>query len=91
MTPEERTDRKSQPKRNCSAVMYWKNWANGNPQTFPETGGMEYRMSENGSTYPNGQARDYYGNLLRRVWSRISSGVIIELHLSAVRPMLTTS
>lgn len=44
---------------------------------FPETGGMEYRMSENGSTYPNGAARDYYGIVARSV-ERNLPGVIIE-------------
>lgn len=44
---------------------------------FPETGGMEYRMSENGSTYPNGGARDYYGIVARSVESNLP-GVIIE-------------
>lgn len=44
---------------------------------FPETGGMEYRMSENGSTYPNGQARDYYGIVAQSVEQNLP-GVIIE-------------
>jgi glucan-binding repeat-containing protein len=44
---------------------------------FPETGGMEYRMSENGSTYPNGGARDYYGIVARSVEANLP-GVIIE-------------
>lgn len=44
---------------------------------FPETGGMEYRMSENGSTYPNGAPRDYYGLVARSVEANLP-GVIIE-------------
>lgn len=44
---------------------------------FPSTGGMEYRMSENGSRYPNGAARDYYGIVARSVESNLP-GVIIE-------------
>lgn len=44
---------------------------------FPETGGMEYRMSENGSTYPNGALRDYYGIVARSVEANLP-GVIIE-------------
>lgn len=46
-------------------------------QRFPETGGMEYRLSENGSTYPNGGARDYYGIVARSVEANLP-GVIIE-------------
>lgn len=46
-------------------------------QRFPETGGMEYRMSENGSKYPNGGARDYYGIVARSVEANLP-GVIIE-------------
>ena len=38
---------------------------------------MEYRMSENGSTYPNGQARDYYGIVAQSVEQNLP-GVIIE-------------
>ena len=44
---------------------------------FPETGGMEYRMSENGSTYPNGQPRDYYYIVANSVEANLP-GVIIE-------------
>ncbi len=44
---------------------------------FPETGGMEYRMSENGSKYPNGGLRDYYGIVARSVELNLP-GVIIE-------------
>ncbi|MDO4338116.1 MAG: N-acetylmuramoyl-L-alanine amidase [Eubacteriales bacterium] len=44
---------------------------------FPETGGMEYRMSENNSTYPNGKLRDYYGIVASSVEMNLP-GVIIE-------------
>ena len=49
----------------------------GLARRFPETGGMEYRMSENGSTYPNGAPRDYYGIVALSVEQDIP-GVIIE-------------
>lgn len=44
---------------------------------FPETKGMEYRMSESGSKYPNGKPRDYYGIVAQSVEANIP-GVIIE-------------
>lgn len=44
---------------------------------FPETGGMEYRMSENNSKYPNGKLRDYYGIVASSVELDLP-GVIIE-------------
>lgn len=44
---------------------------------FPETGGMEYRMTENNSKYPNGQPRDYYGIVAQSVEHNFP-GVIIE-------------
>ncbi|MDO4272811.1 MAG: N-acetylmuramoyl-L-alanine amidase [Eubacteriales bacterium] len=44
---------------------------------FPETGGMEYRMSENGSKYPNGKPRDYYGIVASSIEMDLP-GVIIE-------------
>ncbi len=39
--------------------------------------GLVYRMSENGSTYPNGKARDYYGIVAQSVEQNIP-GVIVE-------------
>ena len=33
----------------------------GITKRYPGTGGMEYRLSEDGSRYPNGALRDYYG------------------------------
>jgi N-acetylmuramoyl-L-alanine amidase/glucan-binding YG repeat protein len=44
---------------------------------FSSTGGMEYRYSENGSTYPNGAIRDYYGIVAGSVEADFP-GVIIE-------------
>lgn len=44
---------------------------------FPETGGMEYRLSENGSCYPNNKPRDYYGIVASSVENNLP-GVIIE-------------
>ena len=44
---------------------------------YPETGGMEYRLSENGSKYPNGQPRDYYYIVANSVEANLP-GVIIE-------------
>lgn len=44
---------------------------------FPETGGMEYRLSENGSKYPNGKSRDYYGIVAQSIEQNLP-GVIIE-------------
>lgn len=49
----------------------------GIAKRFPETGGMEYRMSENGSHYPNGGVRDYYGIVAQSVEANLP-GVIIE-------------
>ena len=46
-------------------------------QRFPETGGMEYRMTENDSRYPNGALRDYYGIVASSVEMDLP-GVIIE-------------
>ena len=43
----------------------------------PDTGGIEYRLSENGSKYPNGKARDYYGIVALSIESNLP-GVIIE-------------
>lgn len=39
--------------------------------------GLVYRMSENGSKYPNGKARDYYGIVAQSVEQNIP-GVIVE-------------
>lgn len=44
---------------------------------YPETGGMEYRMSANNSRYPNGALRDYYGIVASSVEMDIP-GVIVE-------------
>lgn len=44
---------------------------------FAYDGGMEYRMTENGSRYPNGGLRDYYGIVARSVEKNLP-GVIIE-------------
>lgn len=44
---------------------------------FKEEGGMEYRLSENGSTYPNGLPRDYYTIVAESVEADFP-GVIIE-------------
>lgn len=44
---------------------------------FPETGGMEYRMTENNSRYPNGALRDYYGIVASSVEMNLP-GVIVE-------------
>lgn len=52
---------------------------------FPETGGMEYRMSENNSRYPNGGLRDYYGIVASSVEMDLP-GVIIE-HAFISSPM----
>lgn len=52
---------------------------------FPETGGMEYRMSENNSRYPNGSLRDYYGIVASSVEMDLP-GVIIE-HAFISSPM----
>ena len=44
---------------------------------YPETGGLEYRLSENGSHYPNGAIRDYYAIVAQSVEQDLP-GVIIE-------------
>lgn len=44
---------------------------------FREEGGMEYRLSENGSLYPNGLPRDYYTIVAESVEANFP-GVIIE-------------
>lgn len=44
---------------------------------YRETGGMEYRLSSNGSKYPNGKIRDYYGIVANSVENNLP-GVIIE-------------
>lgn len=49
----------------------------GLQRRFAADGGMEYRMSENGSTYPNGKPRDYYGIVAQSVEQNFP-GVIIE-------------
>ena len=49
----------------------------GITKRYPGTGGMEYRLSEDGSRYPNGALRDYYGIVAQSVEQNIP-GVIIE-------------
>ena len=49
----------------------------GITRRYPSTGGMEYRMTEDGSRYPNGAKRDYYGIVAQSVEQNIP-GVIIE-------------
>ena len=49
----------------------------GLSKRFAASGGMEYRMSEDGSRYPNGALRDYYGIVAQSVEQNIP-GVIIE-------------
>ncbi|MDD7220582.1 MAG: N-acetylmuramoyl-L-alanine amidase [Clostridia bacterium] len=49
----------------------------GLQRRFAADGGMEYRMSENGSKYPNGKPRDYYGIVAQSVEQNFP-GVIIE-------------
>lgn len=44
---------------------------------YQESGGMEYRLSENGSRYPNGGVRDYYAIVAGSIESNLP-GVIIE-------------
>ncbi len=49
----------------------------GITRRYPSTGVMEYRMTEDGSRYPNGAKRDYYGIVAQSVEQNIP-GVIIE-------------
>ena len=49
----------------------------GLTRRYSATGGMEYRMSENGSRYPNGARRDYYAIVAQSVEQNFP-GVIIE-------------
>ena len=49
----------------------------GITKRYASTGGMEYRMSEDGSRYPNGARRDYYAIVAQSVEQNIP-GVIIE-------------
>ena len=49
----------------------------GLTKRYSATGGMEYRMSEDGSRYPNGARRDYYAIVAQSVEQNLP-GVIIE-------------
>lgn len=49
----------------------------GLTRRYSATGGMEYRMSEDGSRYPNGARRDYYAIVAQSVEQNFP-GVIIE-------------
>lgn len=49
----------------------------GISKRLADTGGMEYRLSENGSVYPNGARRDYYAIVAQSVQQDLP-GVIIE-------------
>ena len=49
----------------------------GLTRRYSATGGMEYRMSEDGSRYPNGARRDYYAIVAQSVEQNLP-GVIIE-------------
>ena len=49
----------------------------GLTRRYSATGGMEYRMSEDGSRYPNGTRRDYYAIVAQSVEQNLP-GVIIE-------------
>lgn len=49
----------------------------GISKRYSSTGGMEYRMSTDGSKYPNGKQRDYYSIVALSVESNLP-GVIIE-------------